>query len=97
MTLLTISDLASQLKLKPSTIYGWAAGGKIPFLRIHGVIRFRPEEIEAWLASFRGHKRASLGLGQKQNTNDLDNLIERAKSEVYSYRQGDQTFQKKGG
>ena len=47
--LLTIKDLAEQLRIKPSTLYAWASQGKIPCVRIHGLIRFRPEDIEGWL------------------------------------------------
>jgi len=39
--LLTIKDLAGQLRIKPSTLYAWASQSKIPCIRIHGLIRIR--------------------------------------------------------
>lgn len=50
--LLTIKDLAEQLSIKPSTLYAWASQSKIPCVHIHGLIRFRPEDIERWLSEF---------------------------------------------
>ena len=40
--LLTIKDVARQLQIKPATLYAWAAHGKIPCRKIHGLIRFDP-------------------------------------------------------
>lgn len=53
MTLWDVKELSKQLSIKPSTLYAWASHGKIPHVKIHGLIRFRPEEIESWLVSFR--------------------------------------------
>ena len=50
MALLNVKEVSEWLQVKPSTIYLWAAEGKMPALKIHGVIRFRREDIEAWLA-----------------------------------------------
>lgn len=88
--LLTIKDVARQCQIKPSTLYAWVAAHKIPFLRIHGVIRFKPEEIAAWLESFRPQQTHGI-LAPKRMTTDLEELIARAKREVYSFRPGDQT------
>ncbi len=52
--LLTIKDLSAWLNIKPSTLYLWAAEGKIPCRKIHGLIRFEREAIERWLDSFGG-------------------------------------------
>ncbi len=56
--LLTIKELAEQLRIKPSTLYAWASQSKIPCVRIHGLIRFRPEDIEGWLSGFAQHRPA---------------------------------------
>jgi Helix-turn-helix domain len=50
--LFTIKDLSAQLNIKPSTLSLWAAQGKIPCRKIHGLIRFDPDAIAAWLRSF---------------------------------------------
>ena len=36
--LLTIKDLSARLNIKPSTLYLWAAQGKIPCRKIHGLL-----------------------------------------------------------
>ena len=41
----TVKDLSQRLQVKPSTLYAWTAQGKIPYLRIHGVVRSHKEEI----------------------------------------------------
>ena len=41
--LFTIKDLSARLNIKPSTLYLWAAQGKIPCRKIHGLIRFEPD------------------------------------------------------
>ncbi len=45
-------ELSARLNIKPSTLYLWAAQGKIPCRKIHGLIRFEPDAITAWLRSF---------------------------------------------
>ena len=38
--LLTVKELADQLHIKPSTLYAWAAQGRIPCFKLHGLVRF---------------------------------------------------------
>jgi excisionase family DNA binding protein len=49
--LLTVQELAQQLHIKAATLYAWAAQGKIPSLKLHGLLRFRQDEIDQWLES----------------------------------------------
>jgi excisionase family DNA binding protein len=83
--LLTVTELASQLHIKPSTLYAWAAQGKIPALKIHGLLRFRREAIDQWVASFEqtASPRPSRPLRQRQY-HELDSLIAAAKRAVYT-------------
>jgi hypothetical protein len=39
-----IRDLSVYLHVKPSTLYAWAGQGRIPCLKILGLLRFRREE-----------------------------------------------------
>lgn len=48
----TVKDHAHRLNINPSTLYAWAAQGKIPWVKIHGLLRFRQDLIEQWVASF---------------------------------------------
>ena len=90
MTLLNVKELSKRLSIKPSTIYAWVSQGKIPHVKIHGVIRFIPEDIEGWLQSFRkDRKTVSLPSQNVRGHPDVDDLIARAKQEVYNPRQGE--------
>jgi excisionase family DNA binding protein len=85
----TVHELAAYLHIKPSTLYAWAAQDKIPCVKIHGLVRFRRETIEQWLASFE--PRASLGpprLLRRAPERELDPLIAAVKRAVYTSRRG---------
>ena len=55
--LVTVEDLAEQIKISPQTIRRWVREGKIPAIRLsfHD-IRFFPDKIARWLRDreFRG-------------------------------------------
>ena len=57
--LLTIQDVAQHLQIKPSTLYAWVAQGKIPCVRLNGLVRFAQEDIDAWVEANR-KKMASM-------------------------------------
>jgi excisionase family DNA binding protein len=50
--MLTVKELSAWLNIKESTLYLWASQNKIPCRRIHGLVRFEPEAIQAWLNGF---------------------------------------------
>jgi excisionase family DNA binding protein len=82
--LLTVKDLSTWLNIKPSTLYLWAAQGKIPCQKIHGLIRFNPDAITAWLHSLEPSKTSAVPPLPCQRHRDLDQLIEAAKRQVYT-------------
>ncbi|BFU95137.1 MAG: putative DNA-binding protein, Excisionase family (Modular protein) [Nitrospira sp.] len=82
--LLTVKELSTWLNIKQSTLYLWAAQGKIPCRKIHGLIRFDPEAITAWLQSFEPSQTAAVLPVHRQTPRDLDQLIEAAKRQVYT-------------
>jgi excisionase family DNA binding protein len=87
--LLTIKDLSRQLNIKPSTLYLWAAQGKIPCQKIHGLIRFDADAIADWLRSFNpSQATAAPSLSQDPEV-DLDRIIEAAKRQVYTPGHGE--------
>jgi predicted DNA-binding transcriptional regulator AlpA len=47
--LMIAAEIALWLRMKCSTIYSWAAGGKIPCVKINGAIRFIRSDIEHWI------------------------------------------------
>ena len=71
--LLSIRDLAQWLQIKPTTLYAWVAQRKIPCLRIHGLIRFCPKDINHWLQSLQSSVPKTCGSEARSHTNS-DNL-----------------------
>ncbi len=62
--LLLAQEVARLLRLGLSTIYSWAGAGKIPHVRVNGVIRFRREDLEEWL---RDHGRCPSNVPSPSN------------------------------
>jgi excisionase family DNA binding protein len=89
--LLTIRELSQYLNIKRSTLYAWAAQGKIPHVKIHGVIRFQKEEIDAWVESFRKErlKKVPSPSFSGRDYKDIDTIIAKAKREVYNAHRGE--------
>jgi excisionase family DNA binding protein len=57
MNLLTVDDLAKQLKVKPSWIYGETrktGPGTIPRIKVGKYLRFSLEEVMGWLKAQQG-------------------------------------------
>ena len=79
-----IKALSDYLQIKVSTLYAWSAQGKIPSIKIRGVVRFRKDEIDAWLEGFRKKEPQSQTIMLNYKKCDIDALIARAKREVYN-------------
>ncbi|MBW1854754.1 MAG: helix-turn-helix domain-containing protein [Deltaproteobacteria bacterium] len=47
--LLTINQLSELLQIKKSTIYCWTFSKRIPYVKLHGTLRFRQKDISKWL------------------------------------------------
>ena len=51
-SLLTVDELAALLKVPRSTIYAWRYRGcGPPAIKVGRYLRFKPEEVEAWLSA----------------------------------------------
>lgn len=87
MTLLTVNEMASQLRVKDKTVYAWVSQGKIPYVKLNGIIRFDESEIEQWLQRCHrsvGQPRRPATRRQKGSDTNVDALIEAAKRVVYT-------------
>ena len=87
--MLTVKELSAWLNIKQSTLYLWVSLNKIPCHRIHGLIRFDPDVIQAWLKGFGVRPGKPFSQPIYDDTRDLDHLIEAAKCEVYTPRHGE--------
>jgi len=89
MKLLTAKDVAARLQVKDKTVYAWATRGKIPALKLNGVIRFEEQAIERWLQGCQvriDHRAPSPSVTRQPNQIHVDRLIENAKRAVYTPR-----------
>ena len=59
--LLTVPEVARRLRVKVSTVYTWTDNGVLPHLRVGRLLRFDPEQINAWLEA---QARQSRGQGR---------------------------------
>lgn len=82
---LDITALAEGLQIKRSTLYAWAEQGMIPSLKLGRLLRFDPDEIEAWLQAH--HQDAAPGPPpprRRHGTDNVEALIAEAKRAVYT-------------
>lgn len=47
LPLLTAEEVAAQLRLGLSTVYGLARSGELPSMRLGGAVRFHPDDLSA--------------------------------------------------
>ena len=84
-----IKALSQYLDIKRSTLYAWVEQRKIPFVKIHGLIRFRCDEIDRWVESFRPQQPTPSSVCRRNDgPGDLDAIIASAKREVYTPASG---------
>jgi excisionase family DNA binding protein len=82
---LDIAALAERLQIKRSTLYAWAEQGTIPYLKLGRLLRFDPDEIEAWLLAHRqGVAPEPTPPRRQHGIDNVDALIAEAKREVYT-------------
>ena len=62
--LFTTESLAEYLQVSPHTVRREREAGRLPFIRIRDLVRYRPEDVEAYLAS-HSHDRHSSMAGAK--------------------------------
>ena len=89
MALRNVKEVSEWLQVKRSTIYLWAEQGMIPHLKLGRLLRFDPDEIEAWL---QAHRREGISEPasprRRRGTDNVDVLIATAKAAVYTSCRG---------
>ena len=81
--------MATRLQVKEKTIYAWASQGKIPCVKVNGVIRFDERAIEQWLQKCHvpvGPPRMPATNRRTGAATSVDHLIESATRAVYTAR-----------
>ena len=61
--LIAPEELAAGMRVARVTVYQWVRRGVIPCLKLEGVVRFDPQEVQAWLESKRRAARKVPGGG----------------------------------
>ena len=84
-----IKTLSEYLNIKTSTLYAWVSRKRIPYIKIGGLIRFRKEEIDPWVESFRKSSEKINVTHQNSDSREIDSLIESAKREAYNRNRGE--------
>jgi excisionase family DNA binding protein len=49
MKLITSDELCEQLRMKKSTLYQMTCAKQIPYIKVGGLLRFDPKQIDEWL------------------------------------------------
>jgi excisionase family DNA binding protein len=89
MTLLTVKDMATRLQVTDKTVYAWVSQGKIPCMKVNGIIRFDEQEMDRWFQQCHvrvGPPRAGHKDRPGSSASSVDHLIESAKRAVYTAR-----------
>lgn len=81
LPLLTIDELAAELGLAKATLREWCWQKRIPYVKLGRAVRFRREEIEAWL---RAHAVAAEGPRP-----DLSALLSQPRHQARGRRRGE--------
>ncbi len=90
---MTVQDVADHLRVKPKTVYAWASEGRIPAVKLNGLLRFRRDEIDAWtkscekpalrLTTLPQERRSRGGTGRGiPPAGGIERIIDRARREV---------------
>lgn len=85
MGLWSIKEVSEYLGIKQKTLYAWTSQGKIPYLKIHGLLRFQKEKIDAWLDLSQKEisQLPPIKFTDKKLEN-VDTLIEKVKQGAYN-------------
>ncbi len=97
---MTVAEVADHLRVKPKTIYAWAAEGRIPAVKLNGLLRFRRDEIDSWakscerpaqrLTTLPQERRSPRGPGRGiPPSGGIERIIDRARREVLNSRPGE--------
>ena len=77
--LLTPNQIASLINCKTSSVYAWAKRGKIPALKLNGILRFDIKEVEEWITSNRIRPvNIAVPKVKEVTENEIDRIVDAA-------------------
>ena len=87
----SVDELCQYLNIKKSTVYALAQSGSIPFYRVGRLIRFKPDDVQAWVEGHRSDnidkdKRGKRILEAIEKPMDVDTLVKKSIAEVKGNR-----------
>jgi excisionase family DNA binding protein len=89
---LNVSDLSEYLSIKKSTLYSMVESGDLPYYRIGRLIRFKRNDVDAWMET---HRKERIEIDKKakeilKNTTrpdmDIDSIVKKSIEEVKNRR-----------
>ena len=78
--LLTIKELAANLKVSVWTIRAWCSKSFVPYFKLRGAVRFRASEIDKWLRqNYRAGRsvyrlRSEAAIASKESGNSIETI-----------------------
>jgi excisionase family DNA binding protein len=86
-SLWSVDDVCQYLNIKKSTVYALAQSGSIPFYRLGRLIRFKPDDVQAWIEGRRSDnvdedKTAKRMLKTIEKPMDVDSFVKKSIAEV---------------
>jgi excisionase family DNA binding protein len=90
-SLWSVDEVRQYLNIKKSTVYALAQSGSIPFYRLGRLIRFKPDDVQAWVEGRRSDnvdedKRAKQILKAIEKPMDVDSFVKKSIAEVKGNR-----------
>lgn len=94
---LTVRQVSEWLQIPESTLYAWAAQGRIPCVRVNTLVRFSQEALNQWLDSSRPVIKGGKVRIAVKRALDIQAVIDRAKQLAYTPARGNQTNSEPNG